>query len=144
MVSRLSPRSCRAATAGGHCGRLPLSIDRFAQDAAPPWEDEVGAPSRAEQDLRLLHTLAALSESAPDQLLRAVGERLGTTASYDRLRARTRLPNAVRAELKDTLDEWIRRETAIREACVTASHDLTRVVLGMSGLVLLAVRLLLQ
>jgi len=121
-----------------------LSVDRSTHDATQPWEDEAGAPSRAENDLRLLHTLAALLQRAPEQLLGAVGERLGTTASYDRLRARTRLPNAVRAELKDTLDEWIRRETAIREACVTASHDLTRVVLGMSGLVLLAVHLLLQ
>jgi len=119
-----------------------LSIDRFAHDTAPPWEDKVGAPDRAKQDLRLLHMVATLSERTPERMLRSVSAQIGPTISYERLRAGARLPNAVRAELKDILDEQIRREIAIGEACVAHSRDLTRLILAMNGLVLLSVVLL--
>jgi hypothetical protein len=51
------------------------------------------------------------------------------------------LPNAVRAELNEDLNERIHREKEIGTACVAASRDLTALIAGMSALVVLAVSL---
>jgi len=86
--------------------------------------------------------LANLSDRTPAQVLGSVDERLGTTNSLDRVRAGERLPNAVRAELNEVLNERIRREKDIGTACVAASRDLTLLIAGMSALVVLAISLM--
>jgi hypothetical protein len=85
--------------------------------------------------------LAILSDRTPAKVLGSVDERIGTTNSLDRVRAGERLPNAVRAELNEDLNERIHREKEIGTACVAASRDLTALIAGMSALVVLAVSL---
>jgi len=106
------------------------------------WEGAARGPTSAEQDLRLIRTLAILSDRTPAQVLWSVDERIGTTISFDRVRAGERLPNAVRAELNEDLNGRIRREKEIGTACVAASRDLTALIAGMSALVVLAVSLM--
>jgi hypothetical protein len=106
------------------------------------WEGAARGPTSPEQDLRLIRTLAILSDRTPAQVAWSVDERIGTTNSFDRVRAGERLPNAVRAELTEDLNERIRREKEIGTACVAASRDLTALIAGMSALVVLAVSLM--
>lgn len=119
-----------------------MSFNCSVREAPPVWEGAARGPTSAEQDLRLIRTLAILSDRTPAQVLWSVDERIGTTNSFDRVRAGERLPNAVRAELNEDLNGRIRREKEIGTACVAASRDLTALIAGMSALVVLAVSLM--
>lgn len=121
-----------------------MPIDRFAFDRAAFGENAIEARCATRRDLRLLHAVAVLLDRPPTQVLHGVGEEIGIATSYNRLCAGTRLPNAVRGALRDILNKRSRREAEIRAACIVASHDLTRLILGMSGLALLAVSLMLH
>lgn len=121
-----------------------MPIDLSGADAAPSGTATPNAAAPAARDLRLLHAAAHLSDRAPEQLLGAVAAWTGVTASYERLRAGVRLPNAVRAELKGVLDERIRREVEIGAACAADSRALARLILTISGLVVLAAMALAQ
>lgn len=106
--------------------------------AIPP----IQSHSATGNDLRLLHAAANLSDLTPQRMLGCASESVGIAASYDRLRAGTPLPNALRGELRDVVDREIRREVEIGKACVATSRAVAYVIFGMSGLALLAALLL--